>query len=72
MMSYQHEREEFIAAIVGEGLSGEQSAVAMETMECRDCGFKGDDVQDFITTEVPGERYCPKCSGAECFMTIKK
>ena len=38
----------------------------MENMECLTCGFRGDDVQDFISTDIPGERLCPVCGSDEC------
>jgi hypothetical protein len=37
-------------------------------MECRGCGFTGDDVQEFVSTTEPGERICPRCSSRECYM----
>lgn len=37
-------------------------------MECRACGFKGDDVQDFESTDIAGERICPKCGSDECYV----
>lgn len=40
-------------------------------MKCRTCGFRGDDVQDFVSTEEPGDRLCPKCGGENCHVTSK-
>lgn len=37
-------------------------------MICRQCGFGGDDVQDFISTDEPGERLCPICGSDECYI----
>jgi anaerobic ribonucleoside-triphosphate reductase len=41
---------------------------SMETMVCLTCGFRGDDVQDFISTDSAGERLCPKCGSEDCHM----
>ncbi len=38
------------------------------TMECRSCGYRGDDVQDFVSTEIPGERSCPQCKSIMCYI----
>jgi hypothetical protein len=37
-------------------------------MECRKCGYQGDDVHDFISTETTGERMCPRCNSDKCFL----
>lgn len=37
-------------------------------MHCRDCGYEGDDVQDFISTDEVGERICPQCASKECYV----
>jgi Zn finger protein HypA/HybF involved in hydrogenase expression len=39
----------------------------LSNMECRACGFNGDDVQDFLSTDEPGARLCPVCGSDECF-----
>ena len=40
----------------------------INNMECHTCGYIGDDVQDFISTEEIGERLCPRCGSQECFI----
>ena len=40
----------------------------VENMECKECGFVGDDVQDFLSTKISGERFCPKCNSSQCFI----
>jgi C4-type Zn-finger protein len=37
-------------------------------MECRACGYRGDNVQDFISHDDPGRRTCPVCGSDECYM----
>ena len=37
------------------------------TMECRACGFEGDDVQEFESTAIAGERFCPNCHSNQCY-----
>lgn len=41
----------------------------IDMMICRGCGFSGDDVQDFISTGIPGERICPHCGSNQCYVT---
>jgi hypothetical protein len=40
----------------------------MCNMECRACGFTGDDVQEFVSSDTPGERKCPQCGSDQCFV----
>lgn len=40
----------------------------MDNMECRACGLTGDDVQDFVSTDVVGDRMCPRCGSQECYI----
>ena len=37
-------------------------------MLCRGCGYSGDNVHDFGTTENAGERFCPICGSHDCHM----
>ena len=43
----------------------------MDNMECRQCGFTGDDVQDFVSTDEPSERLCPECGSEECYIVCE-
>ena len=36
--------------------------------KCHSCGFTGDDIQDFISTDYLGERIYPKCNSKECYI----
>lgn len=39
----------------------------MINMQCRNCGFKGNQAKDFEDNDVEGERFCPVCGSFECF-----
>jgi Zn finger protein HypA/HybF involved in hydrogenase expression len=57
-----------IISLVGIDADREGSPMnELSNMECRACGFNGDDVQDFLSTDEPGARLCPVCGSDECF-----
>ncbi len=37
-------------------------------MKCQNCGFKGDHVQDFMSTGMPDEECCPKCGSGKYYV----
>lgn len=41
-------------------------------MECRSCGKRGDDIQDFINPGIVGKRICPRCGSGECYILQSK
>lgn len=48
--------------------NNDQHDRSLPTMRCRTCGLTGDDVHDFISTAIPGERRCPQCESDQCFI----